>query len=165
MGFGKDGKGQILWSRSSFTVGVLAALDLAANGDGYTSLEEDFRILRTDYYISFAPQAVADILLIGMADGGLTAAEIEEAIESRPQDLNDYPANEQVMRPVWPVEILGDASAGAGPVTVKGTVNPKWTFKSPEGWQWWIYNTSAAAATTTGGIVTIIAKHFGVWVV
>ncbi len=164
MGFGKDGKGQILWGRSSFTVGVLPALDLAANGDGYTAIGEDFRILRTDYFMSFEPQATGDILLVGMADGGLSAALIEAAVEARPQDLNDAPEIEEVMRPVWPVELLGDGSAGSGPVVVKGTFNPKWTFKNPEGWIWWIYNISSSDAMTTGGIVTIITKHFGVWV-
>ncbi len=164
MGFGKDNTGFILYDRISITPGALAALDVAKT-DSAIALADDFRILRMDYWVDFGPQATGDIILFGVADGALTAAEIEEALEARATDANDVPATEQSMRAVWPLEIMGENSAGSGSgMLTKGSVKLKWTFRNPDTWTYWLYNTDSGNALTTGSRLGVIAKIFGVWV-
>ncbi len=173
-GFGKDGKGQILWDVVTLTLGTLASQDVISVGSVTgLNLREDFRILKTQYFIHFAPgafDALEGPLLVGMAAGGLTAALIEEAIESTPNDRNDYPEIEEVMRPIWPLDSLflsvdttNNASTGNRLVAVD-EFNPRWTMPSPDGWVWWAMNRSAGALSDLGTLI-ITAKHFGVWVV
>ncbi len=171
MGFGKDGKGQILYDYVPITLSTLSTKDvISAPSDN--SLTEDFRILKTEYWIQWTPALTDGFegpVVIGMAAGGLTSAEIEEALEARPSDTSDYPAIEQVMRPVWPLVnsmFFADGAAGftasmAQPL--HGTFNPKWTFPNPDGWVWWVYN-QGSIVLATGGSMFIFAKHWGVWV-
>ncbi len=108
-------------------------------------------------------------ILVGMAPGGMTAAEIEQAIETTVDDSNDIPDVEFANRMIWPLEALVVQSdttngASAGSVTtVRGEFNPRWTMPNPDGWTWWAYN-FGTANLTTGGTVSITAKYFGVWV-
>lgn len=168
-GFGKDGKGQILWDVQDISIGALAANDvISANSTTGVNLDEDFRILKTQYFFAWrAPDFSEAPILIGMAAGGLQANEIEEAIESTPNDTNDYPEIEQAMRPVWPLEgmmLQNDGTFADGARTLaQDSFNPKWTMPSPGGWVWWILN-HGSAALTAGGVMHIVAKHFGVWV-
>ncbi len=167
MGFGKDGRGQILYGRTNLAVGALAALDATFVSDGYgggSGLDEDFRILKLDYYLNYEPQATGDVVLVGIADGHMTAPEIEEALEARPNDGNDVPAVEEVMRPVWPIAIMGGSESGSGRTVYQGSINVRWTFKNPEGWNWWVYNIDNSNALTTGSIFHSITKYFGMWV-
>ncbi len=166
MGFGKDNSGIILYDRITISPAALVALDLAKT-DSAITLAEDFRILRMDYWVDYGPQAAGDIILFGVADGALTAAEIEEALEARAGDSNDVPETEQSMRAVWPLEIMGENSAGSGSPSLgtKGSINLKWTFKDPDGWTFWLYNTDSANPLTTGSKLSVITKIFGVWVV
>lgn len=172
MGFGKDGKGQILWDRADVTPGALAALDIASIASGY-SLEEDFRILKQQYWVNFQAAAFDNgegPIMVGLADGSLTSAEIEEAIEARPVDSNDYPANEQCMRPVWPFDgqmvVSVDTTNGANGgsvIMISGEHNPRWTFSDSEAWRYWVYNVGAQTLTT-GSTTRFITKNYGVWV-
>ncbi len=160
MGFGKDGKGQILWDALNQGLGALAAKDVVAFGA--RAIQEDFRILRLDYYAAWKAAAAGDAVLFGLADGALTAAEIEECIENQALDSNDVPAIEQSMRPVWPMDMLVD-SAGGTP-NVSGSIKPRWTFKDTDSWQYWAYNPDSSTALTTGGELPLVCKIFGVWV-
>jgi len=170
MGFGKDGKGQILYDILTLSISSLAANDVVSIVSDNV-LVEDFRILRTDYwlYANFAQtDGFEGPIMIGMAAGGLFGAEIEEALEARPTDTNVYPEIEQVMRPVWPLEMAILNFDGTNGFTatlsqpMKGTFNPKWTMPDPGAWRWWAHNLGVALAS--GGTVQIFAKHFGVWV-
>ncbi len=165
MGFGKDGKGIILWDAVTITLGTLAARDVLGADSGYTGITEDFRILKSKYYLDWSTQAVGDVILIGIADGQMTDAEIEEALEARPVENNDVPAIERAGRAVWPLAILGENSGGSGHLVFQMEENLRWTFSKAEGWRYWAWNLSTSTALTTGGIVSFIAKHFGVWVV
>lgn len=162
MGFGKDGTGTILYNYQVVTLGTLAARDVAVSG-AYP-LAEDFRYLKSQYFLDFGTQAVGDNILIGLADGELSSAEVEECIESIPTDRNDNLQNERAMRPVWPLEILGENSAGGGVLQIKGESKPRWTFSDTDGWRWFVYNLDTGIAITTGSTVTIFEKVFGVWV-
>ncbi len=164
MGFGKDGKGQIIYDQVTISLGTLAAKDVIA-GAIHTSLENAFRILKTEYFITWDGVTVADAdgpILVGMSAGGLSAAEIEEAIEADPTGSFDRPAIEESNRPVWPVALLNQALEG-GMLQAKGSFNPRWTMPETIGWSWWVYNLENAALTT-GSAVIVFAKNFGVWV-
>ncbi len=170
MGFGKDGLGQIIYDSVRADMGGLAGLDAVVLGGKYLdALVEDFRIMKMDYWMGLLPaQAVVLIngpILIGIANGKLTAAQIEEALEAVPVNSND-PALEESNRAVWPLEtfMIPDADA-ADNATIwrKGTFNPRWTFNNPDGWQWFAYNYTSSAIVT-GSIINIQAKCFGMWV-
>ncbi len=172
MGFGKDGKGQILYEAAinDGALGTLASKDVVEFGGSYhEALEEDFRILKCEYMMAIAPAQAITVLdgpiVIGFAAANLSAAEIEECIEAVPVNRGDI-LLEKTMRPVWPLEIMvfEDPDTGnSGAFVRKGSFNPKWTFQNPDGWVWWIYNLSTAALTT-GSLLSIFAKYFGVWV-
>ncbi len=165
MGFGKDGKGAILYGGFDLVPGALAPRAVVAGGSGYlNALDEDFRVIKVEYFLTYKPAAAGDVMLVGMADGAISNVLIEEALESRPSDSNDYPAVERAMRPVWPLEIMGDHTGDVGPVTVKGEKTIRWTFSNPEGWQWWFYNMDAAAAWGGANEVHLTSKIYGVWV-
>ncbi len=170
MGFGKDGMGVILWDFSTITPGALAAKDVASISS-HSSLIEDFRIIKIEWFFArdVADNAQAHCL-VGLAAGGLTAAEIEEALESAPIDSFDRPASEQTMRPVWPLSILGtqgflqtNESSSVGTLSDRGEKTIRWTMPNTVGWSWWCYNITDTAFTT-GDRIFVAAKIFGVWV-
>lgn len=167
MGFGKDGKGFILWDKAEISVGALASDD-AISTIVETNLVEDFRILKTEWFFAWrAPDFTEGPILVGMAAGGLSAAEIEETIESVPSQMADVPPAERSMRPVWPLAVMmlqTDGTVGDPHTLKQGEFNPRWTMPNPLGWSWWIYN-HGNAALTAGGVFHIVAKHFGVWVI
>lgn len=166
MGFGKDGKGVIIRENTSITLGTLAnGAAIKATG-GQLAITEDFRIIKTEYLISFEGKtADENIITIGLADNELSVTEIAECLAvDGPLDRNDHLKNEQVMRPVWELAQLGAGTNGVIPDTgLPGERNLRWTFSDTDGWTWFAYNESGAALTT-GTVVRIRAKHFGVWV-
>ncbi len=105
-------------------------------------------------------------ILFGIADADLSAAEIEECIESTLLNPNQVPANEESMRAVWPLEMLTmhDPDQGPQELVRKGSINLKWTFRNPAGWNYWAYNASGVVITT-GSFIQCFSKSFGVWVV
>jgi len=171
MGFGKDGQGQILYDSVHVTLGAVTTKDVVTMTSPYaTNTIEDFRMLRMDYWMGILPHP--DILVltgpvvIGVAAGNLTAAEIEEALEAVPLDQSST-LLEHSNRAVWPLEVFmladTDAPANTQMTVAKGTFNPRWTFANPHAWKWWIYN--SGIVTLVAGInVDIVAKCFGMWV-
>ncbi len=172
MGFGKDKAGVIIYDAVEVDIGALNAQDasnLASRNGG--NMVEDFRMLRMDYWMAIKPaQAVVVLdgpIIVGVSHGDLTGAEVEEALESIVLGNDNIVANEQAMRPVWPLEvfIIPDAdSADNATLVRKGTFKPRWTFPNPAGWRWWVYNNSDAQLVT-GTNLNILAKCFGVWLV
>ncbi len=164
MGFGKDGKGVIFWTQeSAFTLGTLAANDVASLSVE-SAIAEDFRLISMDWHVVWDSVATGDQnIIFGIAAGGLSAAEIEEAVEANPVGAHDMPAIEQSMRPVWPLGIFNHNADGSGSVLSKsGRTTIRWTMQNGVGWSWWVYNPTATL--TTGSSLIILAKNFGVWV-
>lgn len=162
MGFGKDGRGTILYDRKEFALGALAAQDVIAASGGYTNLIEDgFRIIKGEFYIIYNAGAVSDAVVVGIASGELDASQIEEAIEARPTNSSDVPEAERTMRPVWP---LAEFHAANGPVNKTVFKTLRWSFNDSSAWSYWAYNPYEAAGLVDGGTVTIFAKLYGVWV-
>ncbi len=172
MGFGKDGKGVIVYDQAEENIGAVPVGDLVTlTNRAQGVMVEDYRMLKCDYWINIRPAAAIVIfegpVMIGMAHGDLTAAEIEAALESVVLGAVDLVANEEAGRPVWPLELilLPDADQGnAVDLSRKGSFTPRWTFPNPAGWQWWVWNLNAVTAVTTGSFISIVAKTFGVWV-
>ncbi len=171
MGFGKDGKGQII--REFITdgaLGALAAKDVVAFQG--PAIAEDFRILKSEVYaiVNALTTNEANGLLFGIANGELSAAEIEECIEAQgPLNANDRVATERAMRNV---KILGmghaEPEAGTevtfenehgGPLLLN---KHRWTYHNPQGWDWFIYN--IGGSLTTGGLLQLVASHYGLWI-
>ncbi len=171
MGFGKDGKGQIIYDSNRQDLAALAANDaVLLPGRNATNMVDDFRIIKMDYWIGIFPATGITVLngpiMFGVADGELTAAQIEAALEGTVLNASDTDL-ETSMRAVWPLEIfmLPDPNGGTGsdPLVRSGSKNLRWTFHNPGGWTYWVYNMSAFALTT-GSVIDVITKNFGVWV-
>ncbi len=171
MGFGKQGTGVMIRENNEIALGTLASntgILMPA-----IAITEDFRILKSEIFawVDKLTANDADGLFLGIADAEMSLAEVEQAFElNGPLDRNDRLAQEQATRPVW---ILSRAETDAaslnaafhgdngGPMI---TWKKRWTFSSPEGWNFFAYNDSADAIGTTGAIVKVIATHYGVWV-
>lgn len=172
-GFGKDGKGTILYHRDSLALGALAASDLI-EGMEYAPTMEDFRLLKAEIYAYVGGLTAGEGagLLFGLADHGLLDSEIEAALEAAAVAPND-PELEKCHRPVWPIGLLHaeDPAATARFLSKQGPAiwNARWTFGAdPDnvgvgGWTYWVYN-MGSGALTTGSTVQLLAKYFGVWV-
>ncbi len=171
MGFGKDGKGVIIVENRSQALGALATQTGIIIGTKLATLER-FRMLKSE--ISFNISEVTGdegvSLNLYLADGDLTLAEIEEAIEADgPLGPNDQIVSDQAMRPVFKVPVTF-FMAGSDPIAtgainsahLHAVLNPRWTFARTKSWNWMIYNTGTAI--TTGSTGRVHAKNFGVWV-
>lgn len=169
MGFGKDGRGVILYGGCQINIGGLASLDVI--GASMLTFTEDFRLLKlegwgaTDSYTVGASHA----LLVGLADGDLSDAEIEECLEARSQHPNDRISVEQSERPVWPLGILTERQISASEMAAllnngqSAVWKQRWTF-GPSGIKIWAYNFDNTGAFGTAAYLNFYCKLYGVWV-
>ncbi len=171
MGFGKDGKGIILREVATITIGALAAGAVVKHTGGVVLQTTSFRILKTEYFavMTTAFQGEFDQVLLGMANGALTTTEIAACITADgPDDRND-PDKEEAMRAVWLLAHLREQGDSANAINealnnnMLMDVSLRWTFTPTEGWDWFVFN-PLGGAITTGAVVSIVVKHFGVWV-
>ncbi len=174
MGFGKDGKGVIIMQDIEQTLGTLAqnaGLIIATA----PAILERFRMLRSDLFAVVTNIVAGELggLELYLADGDLTLAEIEAAIElNGPLGPNDTVNEAIAQRPVFRVGANGlttDGSANSEAIHLLNemggpllSVKPRWTFARTKSWNWVVYNNGPAP--TTGASVKINAKNFGVWV-
>ncbi len=172
MGFGKDGKGVIIRearSQALATLGPLTGIVI----DTKIPITEDFRILKQEVIATITGLTAGEGAGLGLylVDGQYSLAQFEASIEGTgPEGPNDSVDAELSMRFT---KFIGQtfAVAGADGVAVlRGDagnshckVNPRWTFRSAQSWEFILYN--AGVALTTGSTVYIKAKSFGVWVV
>ncbi len=169
MGFGKDGKGAIVKESTSFTLGALGTQDVVAGAGPVMS--EDFRIIKTEVYanITGLTTGEAEGLYLGLANGDLSAAEIEESLEAQgplfPRDRIPEEKAERLTKMIGRFDDKALIAVLLGPdggSPVSKTI--RWTFgKSQAGWKWFVHN--IGTPLTTGATVRITATHFGVWVV
>ncbi len=168
MGFGKQGTGVIIRQADTITL-----LTLAVNGavkqDNPLVLGEDFRLLKTEAFLGLSGATFVDAdgpIIIGMADNELSAAEIAEClVADGPLDRNDNVSSEQSMRPVWPLWSMPFTAADTNlnPTVALRDTKVRWTFSNPEGFAFFVSNLGTSPLTT-GGVVSLFAKHYGVWV-
>ncbi len=127
-------------------------------------------MMKLDYYIAINP-APADVILdgpvlVGVAQGALSAAQIEATLDRIVTGQGSITPLEESSRPVWPLELFNIPDADSGDnssLTRKGEKTIRWTFNNPDGWSWWAYNMSSAVLIT-GNNFNCIAKCFGMWV-
>lgn len=171
MGFGKDGKGQIVEINISQALGTLDTSTGIIIGTKIALLER-FRVLKTLLHADVKAMTSGEgrLLKLYLADGDLTLVEIELQIESQgPVGPNDVPAAAIAERPVFLVGSMGyssdtteapfyDVNMGTPSIVAK----PRWTFGRTKSWNFVVYN--VGAQLTTGATAVVTGKMFGVWV-
>ncbi len=170
MGFGKDGKGVIIRESRNQTIGTLGAGVALIVGTKLATLER-FRIIKAELIASVFGATAGDqnAMFVGLADGDLTVAEIEAAIEANgPLGPNDRITMAIAERPAWWFGVT-EQEPNADPRAFKGRNGSpvmeetiRWTFARTKSWNWFVYN--MGEAPTTGATVRIRSKLFGVWV-
>ncbi len=169
MGFGKDGKGVIIRESRSQAIGSLATEATILIGTNLATLER-FRMIKNELWAAITGLTTGEGtgLLIGIADGDLTVAEVDTALEtSGPFGPNDTVIEAIVDRYVI---LLGAVDRETGTEAIfeneqGGHMMEKvirWTFARTKSWNFFLYN--IGAAVTTGATVIIKSKSFGVWV-
>ncbi|CAN8138849.1 hypothetical protein THIOSC15_1170001 [uncultured Thiomicrorhabdus sp.] len=163
-GFGKDGRGSITYENLQQALGTLGnrtAITIDTSRSSHNDLGDDFRIIKMEVTAAWNGWTAGEgPVLIGLASGELTVAEIAECLESAPSDRNSHDAMASAHWPVWPLGFVNGYN-GETRITVEKTI--RWTFSDPEAFQFFAYNMDAGSLTT-GSSVTILAKIFGVWV-
>ncbi len=172
MGFGKNSTGVILRSAESVAVAALAANSVRIITNDIV-LEEDFRMLKGEIFstIEGLTAGEGDQLLIGIANGELTEAEIAEClVADGPVDRNDRATQERAERNVkllakYQKNAVAETEAsvhqfGEGePLVTKH----RWTYSNPEGWSLFVFN-MGSATLTTGATARTIGTYYGVWI-
>lgn len=169
-GFGKGGRGQILYVHEAIGLGALAS-NTVIEIKVYT-LEEDFRILKMEGYIGRSDRQSGDdsAVIFVLYDSTLTIAQVAECLASEPKNSNEIVPLERSHRPVF---ILGSPETGNGgyegtTVGQQGHLIPfewdqRWTFANPEGFAFGVFN-AFGGALPTGSQALLFAKIYGVWV-
>jgi len=166
----KDG-GAIVTEQRSQALGALAGNAGIIVGTKL-AITKDFRILKTEIqaFISGLTATEGKALQLRIADGDLSATDIDQAIEANgPLAPGDSTLVEQVMRftKLFGISDPYEASATTTRVFLGQnnsqmmTENPRWTFKETFSWDWHVFNNGQTL--TTGATIKILAKHYGVW--
>ncbi len=160
-------------------LGALA--DQAALKFGDLTIEEDFRILRTEQTCCIVGLddliPGANGLLMGICNGELSVAEIAAALGiNGPVNRNDRDKHEKAGRwvKVLSALVLQNPTSTSTRTVVDGiflneTGGPiivskdRWTYSDPEGWSYFIFNNSGTALQA-GAKVRSQETHYGVWV-
>ncbi len=164
MGFGKDGKGVIMYNNDTITLGALAS-HAAVKQTNPLAIEEDFRVLKMRIVGGLdSTTGEEGPIVLGIADNELSAAEIAECWNAEgPLDRNDNLKDERAHRPVFILCNLEETAFGDGKYVFDVEENIRWTFSNTEGFCIFAFNLDGAALTT-GGVVRFLAKFYGVWV-
>ncbi len=171
MGFGKDGKGEIIRESRLQALGALAAADAILIGTKLPTTE-DFRIIKSEIVCDITGLTAGEGkgLALYLADGVYDATQVEASIEGiGPLGPNEAVEAEIAMRfNKWFGEVVvqDPAATVAIPVNETGgallSQTVRWTFSRTKSWNWVIYN--HGTVLTTGATAIIRAKNYGVWV-
>ncbi len=161
--FSDNSMAGIVWDKLTMALGALAAGDVTnANSKIDSSRLQGFRVLRTEYFITWREATSGEgPIIVGMAHD-LSNDETKETWSADPQRKGDPEADSgaRVMRPVWPLEAFLAETAG-GRRVAKGVVKIGWSFPEGTPLKWWVLN--QGIILTNGSDIDIIAKHYGVW--
>ncbi len=172
MGFGKDNKGVIIRERFTHSLGALVDGDVEITAKTL-AITEDFRIIKTELSatIELTADAGAHGSVFGIANGVLTAAQIEACLElNGPSGPSARPAAEAAERFCKTLGVFQNPSGGlecsligvdGGPL-IRETI--RWTFTDTDQWVFWVYN-NTGVTMQTGNIVNVLATHYGVWLI
>ncbi len=161
----------IIKEQTTITLGALSGLDVAAQAG--PTLLAGYRIIKTVWSATVIGLTVGEGvgLVLGIANNDLSAAEIEESLETNgPVNRGDRDREELAGRFTKIIGESRDITNGANvelPVVGPNGGAPvetilRWSFPlGTGGWKWFIYN--LGTGVTTGATVRIIATHYGVW--
>ncbi len=169
MGFGKDGMGVIIKESRVQALGALANQSAILIGTNIDTLER-YRMIKLELFATVTELTTGEGtgLLIGIADGDFTLADIEASIElSGPLGPNDKDLADRADRYTkWlgaidrETGVTGIFENEHGGHEMAKTI--RWTFARTKSWNYFVYN--LGPTITTGATVQIRAKSFGVWV-
>jgi len=134
-------------------------------------LDEDFHMVKAQIRACMINHTAGEVpLLIAMASGDLTVAEIAEAWAANgPSNRSDRIPKERAERPLWILTQFGSftdellLNEHGGPVLDFPPKGMKgWTFSNDTGWGLVVGNNSGAGLTT-GTIIRFTADYFGRW--
>lgn len=153
---------QILYDFVEFAPAALAAQGVSGGTPRYqTTLTEDFRISKIEVHASVIGVNGNDMGILCLVAGDLSTTEIAECLNSAPVSNSDTIENEEAMRPVFPLGMLG-GMGDAQALSIDKII--RWTFGDPDAWRYVIYNPDTGTAWTTGSTIRVFAKIYGVYV-
>ncbi len=169
MGFGKEGVGIIISGGQAQALGALAAGAGILVGTA-PAITARFRILKTECWATIISKTDNECkgLALYLADGQYDSSELEAALEGAiPLSPNSSTELEEALRyRVLLGHVIDDDGTEAIFLNEEGGAimreNVRWTFAKTTAWTFFVYN--RGATLTTGSTVTIMFKHFGVWV-
>ncbi len=171
MGFGKDGKGSIIYESRVIAIGGLS-VQTGLIITTKPAITEDFRMLKNQLIarITGLTAGEGEGLQLWLVEGDLSLAEFEAAIESiGPLSRHDVIGNELAMRFALPIGISRWTGETLTKLQFEGRdgelimiSKPRWTFGESTSWNWILYNDGTAI--TTGATIRLKSKSFGVWV-
>ncbi len=163
--FSDNPRAQVLIEHLEFLHGAVAIDDVESKESTVIKAanEQGFRLLKTEY-MSYTVGHVAGEgpIVYGLAGPAISAAQIEEAVETTPTGGKNVDPTDSFFsnRPVWilGMHLLLTAIGFEDRFLREKKIN--WSFPEGTGLSFWVWSPNAALA---GGQTNIIMKHFGVW--
>ncbi len=161
--FGENTMAQILHEHIQFAHGAVAVDDVESTPSLAIKVanENGFRLLKTEYLSYTVGHAAGEgPWYYGLAGPGLSAAEIEEALEAVPVGPVDLPPAVNAKRPVWILGmhlLLTQIGFIERPMR---SINIGWSFPEGSALSFFVWAPNAAI---TQGETHIYMKHYGVW--
>ncbi len=152
--------------QSTIAVGALAAgvaLDIeTAHGNGMLA---DFLMKKVKAECVLMTPDASDVLVIGMARGDATIAEIKVALEQTQleRDMSDQANARKVLHET--LRVLSEPSGGfTDPVQIEVSLGggKGIPFEKGDGWKWFVYNLGANDQVA-GAFLHIYGTYYGVW--
>ncbi len=163
--------GQVWSERTAGSITTLGAQAITKLSQA-TVITQHARILRSELIVSvggWTDELTDAPLIVGMCPNQFDATDLKEAIETgNPTGEADDGDSEHATRRYWIIcQIAPISSAGASLVPNNGlpiVLKPRWTFMENTGWAYFVYNPGGSAYGASTKAITIVGKHFGVWV-
>ncbi len=160
--------------RETAIITLLTLADLTAlKAVQASAITDDFRIIKSEFYAFASGVTAGEFFGFGLylVNDDLTAVQIQNALTNdgplNSSDRDKIEAANRFVKLVGVSDMLDDADTKP---SFKGEDNEqlisktiRWSFNKGVGWNWAVFNNSGGALTT-GGIVKIVATHYGVWI-
>lgn len=162
-GFGKQGKGFILYSRIEWSATIASGNHCAVQA--IVTLSKPFRVLKTEYFLELtAKNAAEGPVVIGLHDSNLSATEVEEHYQASP-DPDDPVECEEMVRPVFAMTGFGNKGGTECLSSRSGDafqeLKMRWSFNDSISMHMYDIDGNGITATTT---IQGLIKFYGVWV-